>query len=83
MERPHGVKRAHGTVLGRRIDRIESRTQRRRAYPLQLARALGPEHEILRQYRIMRRFQEHETKCRQALREEFGFEFIEPPARIL
>ncbi|MCS3659865.1 hypothetical protein GGQ05_001734 [Salinibacter ruber] len=31
----------------------------------------------------MRRFQEHETKCRQALREEFGFEFIEPPARIL
>lgn len=43
----------------------------------------SPEHEILRQYRIMRRFQEHETKCRQALREEFGFEFIEAPARIL
>jgi hypothetical protein len=43
----------------------------------------SPEHEILRQYRIMRRFQEHETKCRRVLREKFGFEFIEPPARIL
>jgi len=43
----------------------------------------SPENEILRQYRIMRRFQEHETKCRQALREDFGFEFIEPPARVL
>lgn len=43
----------------------------------------SPESEILRQYQIFRRFQEHETQCRHTLREEFGFEFIEPPRRLL
>lgn len=62
--------------------RLRAKGGDRGASPRPIARSF-PAAEILRQYRIMRRFQEHETECRQTLREEFGFEFLDPPNRIL